>query len=118
MNILAIDTSTEACCVMAINGNTISTLIEKQPRKHNEVILDLITNALDNVKLLKTEIDFLALDKGTITENEVVKQLINTMESYTNGGLTLIKEQYEDNSNYFLTHEAFLNMIKKSKTVK
>ena len=83
-------------------------------RKDFSILQEYIFAAL----IAKTEIDFLALDKGTITENEVVKQLINTMESYTNGGLTLIKEQYEDNSNYFLTHEAFLNMIKKSKTVK
>jgi len=64
MKILAIDTSTEACCVMAINGHNISTLIEKQPRKHNEVILDLITNVLDNVNMHKSEIEFFAIGIG------------------------------------------------------
>ena len=65
--------------------------------------------------IAKTEIDFLALDKGEITEEEVVKELINTMEAYTNGGLTLIKEKFEDNSTYFLNPTAFLDMIVKLK---
>lgn len=65
--------------------------------------------------IAKTNIDFLALDKGEITEEEVVKELINTMEAYTNGGLTLIKEKFEDNSTYFLNPTAFLDMIVKLK---
>ncbi len=65
--------------------------------------------------IAKTEIDFIALDKGEITEEEVVKELINTMEAYTNGGLTLIKEKFEDNSTYFLNPTAFLDMIVKLK---
>ena len=32
-------------------------------------------------------------------EDEVVKSLIQTMESYTNSGLTLIKEKIEENPN-------------------
>ena len=83
-------------------------------RKDFSILQEYIFAAL----IAKTEIDFLALDKGIITENEAVKQLINTMESYTHGGLTLIKEKYEDNSNYFLNQEAFLDMIKNSKTTK
>jgi len=62
----------------------------------------------------KTEIDFLALDKGEISEDYAVKKLINTMEAYTNGGLTLIREKFEDNSNLFLNPTAFLDMIVKS----
>jgi hypothetical protein len=61
--------------------------------------------------IAKTDIDLIALEKGDITEEEVVKQLIQTMESYTNGGLTLIKEKIEENSNYFLQPTSFLNMI-------
>ena len=37
------------------------------------------------------------------------------MESYTNGGLTIIKEKLEDNPNYFLQSTSFLNMILDSK---
>lgn len=59
----------------------------------------------------KTDIDILALEKGEIEEDEVVKQLIHTMESYTNGGLILIKEKIEENPNYFLQPTSFLDMI-------
>jgi len=40
------------------------------------------------------------------------------MEAYTNGGLTLIKEKIEENSNYFLQSTSFLNMILDSKVGK
>lgn len=65
--------------------------------------------------IAKTELDILALEKGEIEEDEVVKQLIHTMESYTNGGLTLIKEKIDENPNYFLQAPSFLNMILDSK---
>lgn len=63
----------------------------------------------------KTDIDLVALDKGDVTEDEVVKALIHTMESYTNGGLILIKEKIDENPNYFLQAPSFLNMILDSK---
>lgn len=65
--------------------------------------------------IAKSNIDFLALDKGEITEDEVVKELIATMEAYTHGGLTLIKERLEDDSSYFLNPTSFLDLIVKSK---
>jgi len=65
--------------------------------------------------IAKSNIDFIALDKGEISEDEVVKELIATMEAYTHGGLTLIKEKLEDNSSYFLNPTSFLDMIVKSK---
>ena len=37
------------------------------------------------------------------------------MESYTNGGLILIKEKIDENPNYFLQPTSFLNMILDSK---
>lgn len=61
--------------------------------------------------LAKTDIDLIALDKGNLEEDEAVRMLIKTMESYTNGGLILIKEKLEENPNYFLQPTAFLNMI-------
>lgn len=62
----------------------------------------------------KTDIDLIALEKGETDEDSVIKQLIQTMESYTNGGLTLIKEKLEDNPNYFLQPTSFLNLILES----
>jgi hypothetical protein len=61
--------------------------------------------------LAKTDIDLVALEKGELDEDNAVKALIKTMESYTNGGLILIKEKLEENPNYFLQPTSFLNMI-------
>ena len=61
--------------------------------------------------LAKTDIDLVALEKGELGEDEAVRMLITTMESYTNGGLILIREKSEDNPNYFLQPTAFLDMI-------
>jgi len=66
--------------------------------------------------IAKTEIDFFALEKGEIDDENVVRELVNTMEAYTNGGLILIKEKIEDNPNYFLQPTSFLNMILDGKT--
>ena len=76
------------------------------------------TNLQENIYIAlvaKTEIDILALEKGEIDEDDLVKKLIYTMESYTNGGLILIKEKIDENSNYFLQPTSFLNMILDSK---
>lgn len=64
----------------------------------------------------KTDLDVLALEKGEISEEEAVKELIHTMESYTHGGLTLIKEKLEDNPSYFLNPTSFMDMIVKVKS--
>lgn len=76
------------------------------------------TNLQENIFLAlvaKTDVDLIALEKGEIKEDDVVKSLIYTMESYTNGGLILIKEKIEENPNYFLQPTSFLNMILDSK---
>lgn len=72
------------------------------------------TNIQENIFIAlvaKTDIDLIALEKGEIDEDVVVRMLINTMESYTNGGLILIKEKLEENPNYFFQPTSFLNMI-------
>lgn len=72
------------------------------------------TNIQQNIFIAlvaKSEIDLIALEKGDLKEDEAVKILIATMESYTNGGLILIKEKIEENPNYFLQPTSFLSMI-------
>lgn len=76
-------------------------------RKDFTNIQEYIFSAL----IAKTDVDFIALEKGELSEDDVVKELITTMESYTNGGLTIISEKIEENSNYFLQPTSFLNMI-------
>ena len=72
------------------------------------------TNLQENIFMAlvaKTDIDLIKLEKGEVDESEIVKELISTMESYTNGGLILIKEKLEENPNYFLQPTSFLDMI-------
>jgi hypothetical protein len=64
----------------------------------------------------KTDVDFISLEKGEIDVKKAVKQLIHTMESYTNGGLILLEEKGEENPNYHLTSTAFLDLIVQSKS--
>jgi hypothetical protein len=59
----------------------------------------------------ETPIDFIALDKGEIEVDEVAKQLINTMEEFTNGGLNLIQEKLEEEPNFHLVPDAFVKLI-------
>jgi hypothetical protein len=67
--------------------------------------------------IAKTDIDLIALEKDEIKVEKVVKQLIHTMESYTNGGLTLLQEKGEDNPNYHLDSTAFLDLIMETKQI-
>lgn len=72
------------------------------------------TNLQENMfiaLLAKTDLDLIALEKGELDEDDAVKSLIKTMESYTNGGLILIKEKLELNPNYFLQPTSFLDLI-------
>jgi len=72
------------------------------------------TNIQENMfiaLLAKTDINLIDLEKGELEEDQAVKLILKTMESYTNGGLILIKEKLEENPNYFLQPTSFLNMI-------
>lgn len=62
----------------------------------------------------KSDLDLEKLEKGEISEDEAVKILINTLESYTNGGLTLIQEKIDESPNYFIQPTSFLNLIMES----
>ena len=58
--------------------------------------------------------DLLSLEKGKKAVGSITNQMNKIFESYANGGLTLIKEKSEDQPNFFLDPESFLNMIVQS----
>jgi hypothetical protein len=66
--------------------------------------------------IAKTDVDFIALEKGDMKVRKFVDYLIHTMESYTNGGLILLERKGEENPNYNLTSTAFLDLIIQSKS--
>ena len=59
----------------------------------------------------RTDIDWLALDKGDITPRAVVDKLIDKMEQYANFGFDFIQEKLEQDPNYFFKESAFLNVF-------
>lgn len=60
----------------------------------------------------RTDIDWLALDKGEINARAVVDKLIDKMEQYANFGFDFIHEKLEQDPNYFFKETAFLNIFK------
>ncbi len=81
--------------------------IGKHDRKDFSRLQEYIFTAL----IAKTDIDFIELDKGSISVDDVVKELLLTLEAYTGGGLTLIKEKLEDNATFFLQPTSFLDLL-------
>ncbi|MBR1395052.1 MAG: glycoside hydrolase family 15 [Prevotella sp.] len=59
----------------------------------------------------KTDIDWIAVDKGDIKVSIAVTALINTMEEYANYGFAVMEEKLRENSSYFYSHRAFLDMF-------
>ena len=68
----------------------------------------------------RSDVDFIALDKGEISNRKAVDILMTTMEEYINWGLDFIAEKMEDNPNYFFKDTAFrrvfLDMLPKYAT--
>jgi len=72
-----------------------------------------IRNYIFAALVAKTDIDFVALDKGEITVRKVVDDLMTTMEEYANFGFDFITEKMEDDPDYFFKETAFLRIFLK-----
>ncbi len=64
MKILAIDTATEACSAALLLEGEINSLFEVQPRKHGDLILDMMDQLLRQADLRPAELDGLAFGRG------------------------------------------------------
>lgn len=80
---------------------------ERTGRRAYPKIREFIFSAL----VARTDIDWLALDKGEIAPSAVVDKLINKMEQYANFGFDFIQEKLEQDPNYFFKESAFLNIF-------
>ena len=71
--------------------------------------------------IAKTDIDFIALEKGKITLKAAVDKMIVKMEEYANYGFDYIEDKLANDPNYYFNDSAFLteitNMLKPSKAV-
>ena len=59
----------------------------------------------------RTDIDFIALEKGEITTNKAVSMLMQTMEEYANWGFHFMEDKLTDDPNYFYRETAFLEVF-------
>lgn len=82
-------------------------LDSKKNRKAYPALRSYIFIAL----VAKTDIDWIALDKGDIKVNSVVAQLINTMEEYANYGFSVMEDKLKEDKGYFFSHRSFLDMF-------
>ena len=59
----------------------------------------------------KTDIDWIALDKGVIEPGAVVTALVNTMEEYANYGFSVMEDKLNEDKGYFFSHRSFLDIF-------
>ncbi len=82
-------------------------LDSKKYRKAYPEIRNYIFVAL----VAKTDIDWIALDKGEIKVTTVVTNLIKTMEEYANYGFEVIADKLKQDADYFYSTRAFLDLF-------
>lgn len=59
----------------------------------------------------RTDIDFLALERGTIPANLVISALMKTMDEYANYGLHVLQDKLEEDKHYFTNNSSFLSIF-------
>ena len=59
----------------------------------------------------KTDIDWIALDKGDVKVSSVVTNLIETMEEYANYGFSVMEEKLNEDKGFFFSHRSFLDIF-------
>ena len=59
----------------------------------------------------KSDVDWIALDKGEIEPSAAVSILIKTMEEYANYGFSYMEEKLKADKGYFFSHRAFLDIF-------
>ena len=64
MNILAIDTATEACSVALKYNDTVTTRFEICPQQHSQRLLPMVDEVLKEVQVDLQDIDLLAFGRG------------------------------------------------------
>lgn len=64
LNILAIDTSSDACSVALLSNHTIKEIFQVAPRQHNALILPMIEQILQKANLTLKQLDAIAFGCG------------------------------------------------------
>ena len=84
-------------------------LDSKKGRKAYPKIREYIFTAL----VTKTTINWIEVDKGTIKVQQVVDDLITTMEEYANYGFHFMLDKLESDPGFFYNNTSFLDIFLK-----
>lgn len=79
--------------------------------KPGRIAYPKLRNYIFAALVARTDLDFLALDKGEMTLRQAVDKLMTTMEEYINWGLDFMTEKMEENPNCFFKETAFLRVF-------
>jgi len=61
--------------------------------------------------IARTDIDWIAIDKGDIKVSTAISKLMETMEEYINYGLSVMAEKLNKDSSFFFSNRSFLDMF-------
>jgi tRNA threonylcarbamoyladenosine biosynthesis protein TsaB len=64
MNLLAIETATEACSVALLHGDTVIDRSELAPRRHAELVLPMAESLLAEAGISRRQLDAIAVGRG------------------------------------------------------
>ena len=59
----------------------------------------------------KTDVDWIAVDKGDFKVSTAVTKLIETMEEYANYGFSVMEEKLKNDPGYFFSNRSFLDIF-------
>ena len=83
----------------------------KKKKKKNRHAYSNLRSYIFIALVARTEIDWIALDKGDIKVNTVVTSLIETMEEYANYGFAVMEEKLKEDKGYFFSQRSFLDIF-------
>lgn len=64
------------------------------------------------VLVAKSDVDFIAIDKGELSVDEACDILMTTLNDYTNQGLYLMNAKMQDDPNFFYSNMGFVDFLK------
>lgn len=71
-----------------------------------------IQNYIFMALVAKSDIDFIALDKGELMVDDTCKVLMKTLNEYTNQGLFMMRAKMQDDPHFFYGNTDFLDFFK------